>query len=541
MVHQTCYDSDRLIMLLESRLGTEEEAGLCRHLERCNRCRSTLENLAAGAGEWAAMRELLSSSGRDDGDFEWSAPPRQADGGEEVAEPTILLPPEFLAPTDDPAFLGRIGSYEVTGVIGRGGMSIVLKAFDRPLGRNVAIKVLAPQLAVSAAARQRFAREARAAAAVVHEHVIPIHAVAEHGGLPYLVMPYYPAKPLQRRIDESGPLAVAEVLRIARQVSAGLAAAHAQGLVHRDVKPASILLENGVERAVVTDFGLARAIDDASVTSSGTIAGTPQYMAPEQARGEAVDHRADLFSLGSVIYAMCAGRPPFRAETTLGVLRRVCEEEPRPIREVNADVPDWLADAVTKLHAKDPAERFATAREAEAYFESGLAHVQNPAAVPRPPWLGPSRPRRPGIWRLRLRGLRWPLAAAVFGLAAGAAGVAWMGGPEPLLVLDAVNVIQEAGADRESGGTPRVAPGTPASEGGSTPSGDPAAFEIADTDVGPVRARVRDIESAWSTPDAAVVPGEAGSLESASAPPSWQKSRDIGLESQPSFSERSPR
>src|SRR5262249_42963578 len=149
------------------------------------------------------------------------------------------------------------------------------------------------------------------------------------------VMQYVAGRSLQERIDRDGPLELEAILRIGMQAAAGLAAAHAQGLVHRDVKPANILLENGIERVKITDFGLARAVDDASMTQSGVVAGTPQYMAPEQARAESVDHRADLFSLGSVIYAMCTGRSPFRAETTVAVLKRVCDDTPRPIREVN--------------------------------------------------------------------------------------------------------------------------------------------------------------------------------------------------------------
>ena len=160
------------------------------------------------------------------------------------------------------------------------------------------------------------------------------------------------------------------------QVAAGLAAAHARGLVHRDVKPANILLENGVERVKITDFGLARAVDDASLTQSGLIAGTPAYMSPEQADGTKVDHRSDLFSLGSVLYALCAGRPPFRAETTLAVLKRVCEDTPRPLREVNPDIPDWLEAIIARLHAKDPAERFQTAAEVAELLGRHLAHLQ---------------------------------------------------------------------------------------------------------------------------------------------------------------------
>ena len=222
--------------------------------------------------------------------------------------------------------------------------------------------MLAPHLGSSGAARKRFAREAQAAAAVVHDNVMEIHGVADVQGLPYLVMPYVRGPSLQHRLDEDGPLAVVEILRIGMQAANGLAAAHAQGLVHRDVKPANILLADGVERVKLTDFGLARAADDASLTKTGIIAGTPQYMSPEQARGEPVDQRSDLFSLGSVLYAMCTGRAPFRAETSYGVLRRVTDEEPRAIREINSEIPEWLCQVIARLMAKQPDARFDSAR-----------------------------------------------------------------------------------------------------------------------------------------------------------------------------------
>ena len=236
----------------------------------------------------------------------------------------------------------------------------LLKPFDHrttaseSLNRFVAIKALAPHLASSGAARQRFAREAQAAAAVIHENVIAIHGVAETDVLPYLVMPYERGISLQKRIEAVGALGVVEILRIALQTASGLAAAHAQGLVHRDVKPANVLLADGVERVKITDFGLARAADDASLTRSGVIAGTPQYMSPEQARGETVDARSDLFSLGSVIYAMCVGRAPFRAETSYGVLRQITDSEPTPIIQLNPAIPTWLCQLIEKLHAKSP-------------------------------------------------------------------------------------------------------------------------------------------------------------------------------------------
>jgi serine/threonine-protein kinase len=143
-------------------------------------------------------------------------------------------------------------------------------------------------------------------------------------------------------------------------------------------------LENGVERVKITDFGLARVAADASLTQSGVVAGTPQYMSPEQAEGKPVDHRSDLFSLGSVLYAMCAGRAPFRAIGSMAILKRVCEETPTPIREINPEIPDWLAAIVAKLQAKDPAERYQTAAEVAEILGQHLAHLQHPSLVPLP-------------------------------------------------------------------------------------------------------------------------------------------------------------
>jgi serine/threonine protein kinase len=214
--------------------------------------------------------------------------------------------------------------------------------------------------------------------------VIPIYRVDQWHDLPYLVMPYVSDIPLQKRIDDEGPLQSVAILRIGEQIATGLAAAHAHGLIHRDIKPANILLEGGVERVRITDFGLARAADDGSLTRTGMIAGTPQYMSPEQARGESLDPRSDLFSLGSVIYAMCAGHPPFRAETPYGILRRITDIEPRPIREINPEIPDWLEAIVAKLHAKRAEDRFASAEEVAELLRRCLAHVQQPTTVALP-------------------------------------------------------------------------------------------------------------------------------------------------------------
>jgi serine/threonine protein kinase len=323
---------------------------------------------------------------------------------------------DFLEPSDKPGSIGRLRHYEVQVLVGRGGMGIVLRAFDETLHRVVAIKVMAPQLATSATARRRFTREARAAAAVTHDHVVTIHAVEDAGPLPYIIMQFVAGQSLQDRLDRSGPLPVAEILRIGMQAGSGLAAAHAQGLVHRDVKPANILLENGVERVKLTDFGLARAADDASLTQSGTVAGTPAFMSPEQAEGKPVDHRSDLFSLGSVLYAMCTGRPPFRAGTSMGVLKRVCEDTPTPVREANPEVPDWLAAVVEKLHAKDPAARYQSGAEVAEVLGRHLARIQHPSVVPLPVVPNESSGREPAVSTTTLGSRpparrRWAVAA----------------------------------------------------------------------------------------------------------------------------------
>jgi hypothetical protein len=304
----------------------------------------------------------------------------------------------FLDPPQKSGTLGRLGQYEVLEILGKGAFGIVFKGFDDKLHRVVAIKVMSPRLATNATARKRFIREARAAAVVRHENVIAIFAV-DDGDLPYLVMECIPGQTLQAKLDRRGPLETREVLQIGYQIASGLAAAHKQGLIHRDIKPANILLENSVERVKITDFGLARAVDDASLTQNGVVAGTPQYMAPEQARGENIDARADLFSLGSVLHAMCTGRVPFRSGNTLAVLKRVCEETPRPIREVNADIPEWLCAIIARLHAKKPEERFQSAAEVAELFSQHLARLQQGLPVAAPlaaPVAGPASRR--GRW-----------------------------------------------------------------------------------------------------------------------------------------------
>lgn len=391
-------DETKLRGLLDGSLSESEQAEVLSLVAQYPEWQTALDRLAAGAQTWeAAARHLQQQPLVADAALRSAiaavSPPTAASDQPQSSEADPRL--SFLTPVDDARYLGSFGQYLVEQVVGRGGFGIVLKAFDPQLRRIVALKVLAPHLASHSAACLRFEREAKAAAAVVHDHVITIHSVGNQP-LPHLVMQYVAGQSLQEKLDKAGPLGVKEVLRIGMQTAAGLAAAHKHGEVHRDIKPANILLENGIERVKITDFGLARAADDASMTQSGTVAGTPQYMSPEQARGETVDFRSDLFSLGSVLYAMCAGRPPFRATTTMGVLKRVCEEPPRPIREVNPEVPDWLAAIIDKLMAKRPADRFASAQEVADLLGRCLSHVQQPGPAPLPQ-VGPACRAEPAI------------------------------------------------------------------------------------------------------------------------------------------------
>jgi HD-like signal output (HDOD) protein len=261
----------------------------------------------------------------------------------------------------------RLAGYELQERVGRGAMGVVFRAVDAGLGRPVAIKMLTPDLAAWPVARERFAREARTAAAIRHDNVVAIYAVREAAGLPYLAMEYMDGGTLDDRIAR-GPLSVAEIVSVGRQVTAGLAAAHARRIVHRDLKPANVLLEAGTGRAKLTDFGLARGETDLKLTVDGALVGSPLYMSPEQATGRPTDHRSDLFGLGAVLYQCVTGGPPFPGEHMTAVFRAICETEPVPPREYRPDLPGWLDRLVLWLLRKPPADRPASADAVLAAF-----------------------------------------------------------------------------------------------------------------------------------------------------------------------------
>ncbi len=278
----------------------------------------------------------------------------------------------------------------MTKLLGQGGMGAVFEAHDILVRRRVALKVMKPELTVRPESRDRFLREARTAAAVEHDHIIPVYHVGEDNGVLFISMPLLKGEALDRRLARNPPLSMTAILKLGRETAEGLAAAHACGLMHRDIKPANLWLEGpdespaGFRRVKVLDFGLARAVhEDMHLTAAGGVLGTPTYMAPEQAGGQAVDHRADLFSLGAVLYRCCTGTPPFAGPNTMAILSALANKTPVPVRDKNPDVPPALADLIMRLLAKAPDDRPQTAVEVAAALRRIEQEYTAPLAVRR--------------------------------------------------------------------------------------------------------------------------------------------------------------
>jgi eukaryotic-like serine/threonine-protein kinase len=374
---EKCLSPEELRELLESPLPGQEQESCVAHLDACTSCQAKLEAIATQGSNISEIVEQLHEAEPTATSAYWPAlNALQAEGHETVAFAKTTVRTrnrglEFLQPASDPAFLGRLGQFDVMRVLGQGGMGLVVEAFDTRLQRNVALKVLDPELAEDEISRQRFCREARAAASINHENVVAVHQVekASEDGLPYLVMQLVTGESLEKRLQRVKPLPLREIVRIGMQASHGLAAAHAQGLIHRDIKPGNILLEEPTDRVKLTDFGLARVADDMKLTHTGFVSGTPMYMAPEQALGGDADTRSDLFSLGAVLYEMCSGQPPFAGNSAPVILKQIVEARQRPLRELNPSVPEWLSVTIDRLLAKKPADRIQSAAHVAELFE----------------------------------------------------------------------------------------------------------------------------------------------------------------------------
>jgi serine/threonine protein kinase len=440
-----CPELQSLQRLAQGLLTPEDVEPLAEHLERCGRCVETILGLkqddtlvdavrtrrsVAEGSDRPIVEALIQKLRRLPAEVAASSQhATPAPSGDSVATPSdaraepirhaTTLPTQeaacelydFLAPPERPDELGWLGPYRVLKVLGAGGMGVVFLAEDPQLERQVALKVMKPVLAVSESARKRFLQEAKATAAVENDHIVTIHQVSEDRGVPFIAMQVLHGETLEdclRRIesarragDVSSEMPLSEVLRIGREIANGLAAAHGRHLMHRDVKPANIWLEERqgsreaavgssvkniehdpnssppianplLPRVKIVDFGLARAVSvrSSNLTQQGVIIGTPAYMAPEQANGEAPDQRCDLFSLGCVLYRMTAGEVPFKGSTPLDTLLAVIDHTPKPPRELKPDVPQALSDLVMNLLAKNAADRPQSAHSVITAIES---------------------------------------------------------------------------------------------------------------------------------------------------------------------------
>ncbi|WP_442509699.1 protein kinase domain-containing protein [Novipirellula sp. SH528] len=273
---------------------------------------------------------------------------------------------DFLAPASQPDDLGMLGSYRVISELGKGGMGYVFRAEDTRLKRTVALKVMNKKIAATPNSRTRFVEEARAMAAVHHDNVVVIFEVGERSGTPFMAMELLKGQTLEALNLKKTQLGFEKILDFAKQIARGLAAAHAKEIVHRDIKPANIWIEEGNDRIKILDFGLALAQTPVDrLAGTGSVIGTPGYLSPEQARTDPLDDRSDLYSLGVVLYELCTGRLPLASSSVSGQLVAILSHKPKPIRELNPEIPAPLAELVQRLLAKEARERPSSARHLE--------------------------------------------------------------------------------------------------------------------------------------------------------------------------------
>ena len=314
------------------------------------------------------------------------------------------------------------GRYELLELIGKGGMSSVYKAHDRLLDRQIAVKILHPHFTEDEEYVERFRREARSVAQLSHPNIVTVIDRGEDEGRQYIVFEYVEGENLKQLLERTGPMPVTDALELAVQMGRALAFAHSRGLVHRDVKPQNVLL-NADGQAKMTDFGIARSVDVQGVTITGTVLGTSEYIAPEQARGQQVDSQTDVYSLGVVLYELLAGGVPYEGETFVTVALKHVNEPLPSVLDRRPDVPPRVAMAVERAMAKSPDDRFGSMNAFVDELQACLAEV-DPAGdqatmIQRRP-SAQKRARRPGRRKRRLGGVLWPIAAVLAVLAVAA-------------------------------------------------------------------------------------------------------------------------
>ena len=349
-------------MFFQQQLAHPAESRMAQHLNDCSACRSKLDRMQRSIDLFSWMNQpLKETSWAFDTNLDTHLNKLKSSLAKQNNSNSISSG-EFTSwfdQSENPNFIGRIGEFELMEVIGRGGMGAVFKAFDRKLERIVAIKVMCPTLIGAkgdTVSSKRFLREAQSVAGINHPNVVSVYSVDQIRGLPYLVMEYVKGESLQQLLHRIPKLRLRTALKISKRVALGLSAAHVTGIIHRDVKPANILIETKSRSIKLTDFGLARTSDNA-LTESGHLMGTPEFLAPEQFRFAKLDHRVDLFSLGSVMYQLLTGQVPFRAQSPHAIMNQICHQQPTSMLEVAPNVPDSVAALVDRLLQKDPNDR----------------------------------------------------------------------------------------------------------------------------------------------------------------------------------------
>ncbi len=371
----SCLTEECLRSLLTADMPAQQLEECERHIAECTSCRERLDALAGSISP-----STVAESQQDDPSGRLAAAINQL---HQVQPTTVVQMPtadthaasptladfSFLDSCDEPECIGRLGKYLIRRVIGRGGMGGVFVGFDTSLNREVAIKIPSASAIATDEAHQRFLRESRAIAALKHDNIVTVYAAEDINGTPALVMELVSGRSLAQILTDRTKLDWTTVARIGAEVAAALEAAHERGIVHRDIKPGNILIEDATQRAKVTDFGLAKSEAEAPLTARGLLAGTPEYMAPEQAQEANTGPLTDLFSLGTVLYHACSGTSPFQAKTALASLSRVTQVTPPKLSEVEREIPKWFSDGVARLMSKDPAARPQSAAEARAQLE----------------------------------------------------------------------------------------------------------------------------------------------------------------------------
>ena len=371
------------------------------HIDQCTQCQLELDTLQASANDWINNAAESSPTTYSSSSLTTRLDKIKLDraglvGNVEAGSPVSRF--QDMTPWFDPIedadqtsshgpIIGRIAEFDLLKLIGRGGMGAVFKAFDRKLERMVALKMMSPSLLADPNSSKRFLREARSAAGINHPNAVAVHCVDEIRGLPYLVMEYVAGESLDELLRRTPKLPLDASLTIVEQLAEGLAAAHKTGVIHRDVKPANVLIESGTKTIKLTDFGLARTASN-SLTSTGLLMGTPEFLAPEQLTTTDVDHRVDLFSLGSVLYLLCAGQVPFDGPSAHAIMNQISREDPTPIEQLEPKTPRALAELIGQLLQKNPEHRpesaSQVARSIRAFKASSANRVDTQPALSNP-------------------------------------------------------------------------------------------------------------------------------------------------------------